>query len=56
MFGFNDIKEVFIEERHIDIRDEDVCPYWVIDGRGRGYWYSPITMEPVVLQCREGIC
>jgi hypothetical protein len=34
--------------------DDTSCPYLVYDALGRTYWFSPVTMEPVVVQKFEG--
>jgi hypothetical protein len=33
--------------------DEELCPY-VVWNDGKFYWFSPVTMGPVVVQKREG--
>jgi hypothetical protein len=35
--------------------DEDICPYVVWDDRYGAYWFSPLTMGPVVIQRKEGM-
>ena len=37
-----------------ELRDEDLCPYIVWDTSRGSYWFSPVSMEAVVIQRKEG--
>jgi hypothetical protein len=41
-----------------NIRDEEVCPYLIMDRHGRAVWWSPVVGMMVIIQpdYRGGTC